>query len=86
MSIFVKSNILISSVKPFQSLKPSLPLAPSHDPWIGRSIATRKLRLLEHSAFVEYHSEHDNYQQKHLFVHIGNPEYSDPLLEVSTIV
>jgi len=67
-------------VKPFQSLKASLPITPSHDPWLGRSIATRKLRLLEFSAFVDYSSEHESYQ-KHLFVHIGNPEYSDPVLE-----
>jgi len=78
-------------IKPnFQQLKaglanrldtPSLPLAPvSPAPWIGRSIATSKLRLLEHSAFVDHHSEHDTYH-KHLFVHIGNPEYSDPVLE-----
>ena len=61
---------------------PTLPLAPvSPAPWIGRSIATSKLRLLEHSAFVDYHSEHDTYH-KHLFVHIGNPDYSDPVLEV----
>jgi len=68
-------------VKPFANLKPSLPLAPSTPaPWIGRSIATSKLRLLEHSAFVDYHSEHDSYN-KHLFVHIGNPEFTDPILE-----
>ena len=69
-------------MKPFANLKPSLPLAPSTPaPWIGRSIATSKLRLLEHSAYVDYHSEHDSYH-KHLFVHIGNPEFTDPILEV----
>ena len=77
------------SVKPFQNLKPglttpALPLVPvpPASPWIGRSIATAKLRLLEHSAFVDYQSEHDSYH-KHLFVHIGSPEYSDPILEVT---
>lgn len=78
------------SIKPFQNLKPgltapALPLVPipptPSAPWIGRSIATAKLRLLEHSAFVDYQSEHDSYQ-KHLFVHIGSTDYSDPILEV----
>merc|ERR1712045_691161 len=76
-------------IKPFQNLKPGLtapalplvpvPPAPS-SPWIGRSIATAKLRLLEHSAFVDYQSEQDSYH-KHLFVHIGSTDYSDPILE-----
>ena len=50
---------------------------------IGRSIATSRLRMLEHSAFVDLQSDQDTYQ-KHLFVHIGSSiSYSDPLLEVS---
>ena len=50
--------------------------------WLGRSIATNRLRLLEHSAFVDLQSEQETYQ-KHLFVHIGSSiSYSDPLLEV----
>ena len=58
----------------------------TNPPWLGRSIATRKLRMIEHSAFVEDRSERegsgDTYQ-KHLFVHIGErAEYTDPSLEV----
>lgn len=79
-------------IKPFQSgfnltsskaqqplaVAPQAPPAPA---WLGRSIATQKLRLLEHSAFVEQQSEHDSYH-KHLFVHIGSvSDYADPLLE-----
>ena len=52
-------------------------------PWLGRSIATNKLRLLEHSAFVEVQRDHDGYH-KHLFVHIGgHTDYTDSLLEVN---
>jgi len=56
---------------------------PTNPPWLGRSIATRKLRMIEHSAFVDEEREGsgDTYQ-KHLFVHIGErSEYSDPTLE-----
>ena len=50
--------------------------------WLGRSIATPQLRILEHSAFVDQQRDQDSYH-KHLFVHIGgSPDYSDPLLEV----
>ena len=88
----IKSSIhFLFSIKPFQNLKPgltapALPLVPvpPSSPWIGRSIATAKLRLLEHSAFVDYQSEHDSYH-KHLFVHIGSTDYSDPILEVSDV-
>ena len=77
------------SVKPFQTggfnlSVPKISAAiPSPSPaWLGRSIATSKLRLLEHSAFVDQQREADSYH-KHLFVHIGgNYEYSDPSLEV----
>ncbi|XP_023346431.1 transcriptional enhancer factor TEF-1 [Eurytemora carolleeae] len=75
-------------VKPFQTggfnlSVPKISAAiPSPSPaWLGRSIATSKLRLLEHSAFVDQQRETDSYH-KHLFVHIGgNYEYSDPSLE-----
>ena len=88
----IKSPIhFLFSIKPFQNLKPgltapALPLVPvpPSSPWIGRSIATAKLRLLEHSAFVDYQSEHDSYH-KHLFVHIGSTDYSDPILEVNDV-
>ena len=88
----IKSSIhFLFSIKPFQNLKPgltapALPLVPvpPSSPWIGRSIATAKLRLLEHSAFVDYQSEHDSYH-KHLFVHIGSTDYSDPILEVNDV-
>ena len=79
------------SVKPFQpSLNSSkassaslVATSPqSAAPWLGRSIATTKLRLLEHSAFVEIQRDHDSYH-KHLFVHIGgHTDYTDSLLEV----
>ena len=80
---------LYFSVKPFQTggfnlSVPKISAAiPSPSPaWLGRSIATSKLRLLEHSAFVDQQRETDSYH-KHLFVHIGgNYEYSDPSLEV----
>ena len=52
--------------------------------WIGRSIATHKFRLIEHSAFVEEQRLHDAYH-KHLFVHIGGEvDYSESRLEVGT--
>jgi len=58
-----------------------IPQPPTTPPWLGRSIATNRLRLLEHSAFVDQQSEQESYQ-KHLFVHIGSSiSYSDPLLE-----
>jgi len=54
---------------------------PASPAWLGRSIATNRLRLLEHSAFVDHQSDQESYQ-KHLFVHIGSSiSYSDPLLE-----
>ena len=66
-------------------LGPATPSAPSPQaaaPWLGRSIATNKLRLLEHSAYVEVQRDHDSYH-KHLFVHIGgHTDYTDSLLEV----
>jgi len=56
-------------------------MGPPSPPWLTRSIATTRLRLLEHSAFVENQSSEDSYQ-KHLFVHIGSAiSYSDPALE-----
>ena len=55
---------------------------PATPPWLGRSIATSRLRLIEHSAFVDLQSDQETYQ-KHLFVHIGSSiSYSDPHLEV----
>jgi len=54
---------------------------PATPPWLGRSIATSRLRLIEHSAFVDLQSDQETYQ-KHLFVHIGSSiSYSDPHLE-----
>lgn len=58
--------------------------SPSVTPWEGRGIATSKLRLVEFSAFMETQRDPDNYQ-KHLFVLIGLPGYSDPLLEAVDI-
>jgi len=58
------------------------PASPAAVPaWIGRSIASIKLRLIEHSAFVEEQRIQDAYH-KHLFVHIGaEVDYSDSTLE-----
>uniref|UniRef100_A0A8C5GX09 TEA domain-containing protein n=1 Tax=Gouania willdenowi TaxID=441366 RepID=A0A8C5GX09_GOUWI len=55
------------------------PTAPA---WHGRSIGTSKLRLVEFSAFLEQQRDPDSYN-KHLFVHIGqtNYSYNDALLE-----
>ena len=69
------------SSPPKSSTPPPTP-APA---WLGRSIATHKLRLLEYSAFVdEQRLVHDsNTYHKHLFVHIGGEvDYSDSRLEV----
>ncbi|XP_071843287.1 transcriptional enhancer factor TEF-1-like isoform X2 [Apostichopus japonicus] len=50
-------------------------------PGEGRSIGTRRLRLVEFQAFLEHQRENDNYS-KHLFVHLGsNATYSDHVLE-----
>jgi len=73
---------LASSVKAVS--QPSLPTSvQTPPPWLGRSIATQKLRLLEHSAFVDEQRDENSYHKlKHLFVHIGSTtNYSDPLLE-----
>uniref|UniRef100_A0A9J8ALD9 TEA domain transcription factor 1 n=1 Tax=Cyprinus carpio carpio TaxID=630221 RepID=A0A9J8ALD9_CYPCA len=62
---------------------PSEPLpAPTMPAWQGRSIGTSKLRLVEFSAFLEHQRDPDSYN-KHLFVHIGqtNYSYNDALLE-----
>ena len=57
------------------------PLTPH---WVGRSIATSRLRPLEHQAYVEQ-GEAEGYN-KHLFVHIANSvAYTDPLLEVNML-
>jgi len=49
--------------------------------WLGRTIGTPKLRLLEYSAYVEQQRDADSYH-KHLFVDIGGPvSASDPTLE-----
>jgi len=68
------------SSPPKSSTPPPTP-APA---WLGRSIATHRLRLLEYSAFVdEQRLVHDsNTYHKHLFVHIGGEvDYSDSRLE-----
>uniref|UniRef100_A0A9J7ZDQ6 TEA domain transcription factor 1 n=1 Tax=Cyprinus carpio carpio TaxID=630221 RepID=A0A9J7ZDQ6_CYPCA len=56
--------------------------APTMPAWQGRSIGTSKLRLVEFSAFLEHQRDPDSYN-KHLFVHIGqtNYSYNDALLE-----
>jgi len=67
----------------FNLASPPKPATPAASPpaWIGRSIATHKFRLIEHSAFVEEQRLHDAYH-KHLFVHIGGEvDYSDSRLE-----
>uniref|UniRef100_A0A8C2JSY6 TEA domain family member 1b n=1 Tax=Cyprinus carpio TaxID=7962 RepID=A0A8C2JSY6_CYPCA len=56
--------------------------APTVPAWQGRSVGTSKLRLVEFSAFLEHQRDPDSYN-KHLFVHIGqtNYSYNDALLE-----
>ncbi len=54
--------------------------------WHGRAIATRRLRLLEFSAYVEQQQLRDSSDlvsnNTHRFVHIDGPvSYADPLLE-----
>jgi len=66
---------------------PPMPVMPATPPpsalsphWVGRSIATNRLRLIEHAAFVEK-GEGESYE-KHFFVHITtSAPYLDPLLE-----
>ena len=70
-----KTPSSLSSMGPMGSL--SQPASPA---WQGRSIATHRLRLVEFSAYVEQQRDPENYN-KHLFVHIGSPTPSDPLLE-----
>ena len=85
-------NFFLLSVKPFppgafnlaSPPKAATP-APAPPAWIGRSIATHKFRLIEHSAFVEEQRLQDAYH-KHLFVHIGGEvDYSDSRLEVTLL-
>ncbi|XP_033628739.1 transcriptional enhancer factor TEF-1-like isoform X1 [Asterias rubens] len=80
-------------VKPFsataQAYAPSgdypAGMTPGSPPaWEGRSIGTRKLRLVEFQAFLELRRDPESVSEysKHLFVHLGsNVSYSDPLLE-----
>ncbi|XP_038558151.1 transcriptional enhancer factor TEF-1 isoform X9 [Micropterus salmoides] len=70
------------TVTAISSYEPTAPSAPTAPAWQGRSIGTSKLRLVEFSAFLEQQRDPDSYN-KHLFVHIGqtNYSYSDALLE-----
>ena len=46
--------------------------AVSGPPWENRSIATSKLRLIEFSAFVEFHREQDTVSDsQHVFYHLS---------------
>lgn len=58
---------------------PTPPLSPH---WVGRCIATNRIRMLDHEVYVEEgDTQADNYN-KHMFVHIANNvSFSDPLLE-----
>ncbi|KAJ8262349.1 hypothetical protein GJAV_G00165430 [Gymnothorax javanicus] len=61
-----------------------LSLPPGAPPWLGRSVASSRLRMLEFSAYLEHQQDPEtNQYNKHLFVHIGqsNPSPSDPYLE-----
>uniref|UniRef100_A0A8C1UZ79 TEA domain family member 1b n=1 Tax=Cyprinus carpio TaxID=7962 RepID=A0A8C1UZ79_CYPCA len=64
------------------SYEPPTAPAPTVPAWQGRSVGTSKLRLVEFSAFLEHQRDPDSYN-KHLFVHIGqtNYSYNDALLE-----
>ena len=80
---FAQGAFGLVDTKPPTTMVAQPPATPA---WHGRSIATHKLRLLEHSAFVDQQRDQDSYH-KHLFVHIGGAaSYSDPLLEVGTII
>merc|ERR1719479_774125 len=70
-----KTPSSLASMGPMGSL--SQPASPA---WQGRSIATHRLRLVEFSAYVEQQRDPETYN-KHLFVHIGSPTPTDPLLE-----
>uniref|UniRef100_H2Z5Y9 TEA domain-containing protein n=1 Tax=Ciona savignyi TaxID=51511 RepID=H2Z5Y9_CIOSA len=67
------SGIPVSNAKPAPVMEPA---------WQDRQIASKKLRLVDFSAFLEQQGDMENYS-KHLFVHINqsNPSYTDPLLE-----
>ena len=59
---------------------PTPPLSPH---WVGRCIATNRIRLLDHQVYVEDGDQQADNYNKHLFVHIANNvSFSDPLLEV----
>ncbi|XP_038048949.1 transcriptional enhancer factor TEF-1-like isoform X7 [Patiria miniata] len=87
------SPVSVASVKPFsataQAYAPGGDYAAGMTPggppaWEGRSIGTRKLRLVEFQAFLELQRDPEsvNEYNKHLFVHLGsNVSYSDPPLE-----
>uniref|UniRef100_A0A8C5N8E8 TEA domain-containing protein n=1 Tax=Gouania willdenowi TaxID=441366 RepID=A0A8C5N8E8_GOUWI len=70
------------AVTTISSYEPTSVPTPTAPAWHGRSIGTSKLRLVEFSAFLEQQRDPDSYN-KHLFVHIGqtNYSYNDALLE-----
>ena len=94
------SSALVSQSASASAVAAAAATGGSSPAWQGRSIATQKLRLVDFSAFVEQQrggsaggssgsnaAASDGEQFKHMFVQIGGPAtYSDPLLEVSTLM
>uniref|UniRef100_H2Z5Y1 TEA domain-containing protein n=1 Tax=Ciona savignyi TaxID=51511 RepID=H2Z5Y1_CIOSA len=77
------SNVNIPASRPGQTSTEGYINQTSMEPaWQDRQIASKKLRLVDFSAFLEQQGDMENYS-KHLFVHINqsNPSYTDPLLE-----
>ncbi|XP_078494616.1 scalloped/TEF1 protein isoform X2 [Ciona intestinalis] len=78
------SNVSIPASRPGQTISSGfINQAGNIGPaWEDRQIASKKLRLVDFSAFLEQQGDLENYS-KHLFVHIdqSNPSYNDPLLE-----
>lgn len=83
---FSQQNYPIQTTTAIAAYESSTALSAAVPPWHGRSIGTSKLRLVEFSAFLEHQRDPDLYN-KHLFVHIGqtNYSYSDALLETVDI-
>uniref|UniRef100_H2Z5Z0 TEA domain-containing protein n=1 Tax=Ciona savignyi TaxID=51511 RepID=H2Z5Z0_CIOSA len=76
------SNVNIPASRPGQTSTGYINQTSMEPAWQDRQIASKKLRLVDFSAFLEQQGDMENYS-KHLFVHINqsNPSYTDPLLE-----
>ncbi|ROL51617.1 Transcriptional enhancer factor TEF-1 [Anabarilius grahami] len=83
---FSQQNYPIQTATAIAAYESPTPLTAAMPVWHGRSIGTSKLRLVEFSSFLEHQRDPDSYN-KHLFVHIGqtNYSYNDALLETVDI-